>query len=143
MGTHKINVRVYAICIKNNEILVLFEKYAGEDLVKLPGGGLEYGEGTMECLHRELKEELNLRVKNVGHFYTQEGFLKSKFNENEQLLTIYYLAEIEDETELKILEPSIEKVEWKSLKLSENPFVLPVDRLVFEKLKEKFESIKN
>lgn len=143
MGTHKINVRVYAICIKNNEILVLFEKYAGEDLVKLPGGGLEYGEGTIECLHRELKEELNLRVKNVEHFYTQEGFLKSKFNENEQLLTIYYLAEIEDETELKILEPSIGKVEWKSLKLSENPFVLPVDRLVFEKLKEKFESIKN
>lgn len=143
MGTHKINVRVYAICIKNNEILVLFEKYAGEDLVKLPGGGLEYGEGTMECLHRELKEELNLRVKNVEHFYTQEAFLKSKFNENEQLLTIYYLAEIEYETELKILEPSIEKVEWKSLKLSENPFVLPVDRLVFEKLKEKFESIKN
>lgn len=140
---HKINVRVYAICIKNNEILVLFEKYAGEDLVKLPGGGLEYGEGTIECLHRELKEELNLRVKNVEHFYTQEAFLKSKFNENEQLLTIYYLAEIEDETELKILEPSIEKVEWKSLKLSENPFVLPVDRLVFEKLKEKFESIKN
>lgn len=143
MGTHKINVRVYAICIKYAEILVLFEKYAGEDLVKLPGGGLEYGEGTMECLHRELKEELNLRVKNVEHFYTQEAFLKSKFNENEQLLTIYYLAEIEDETELKILEPSIEKVEWKSLKLSENPFVLPVDRLVFEKLKEKFESIKN
>lgn len=143
MGTHKINVRVYAICIKNAEILVLFEKYAGEDLVKLPGGGLEYGEGTTECLHRELKEELNLRVKNVEHFYTQEAFLKSKFNENEQLLTIYYLAEIEDETELEILEPSIEKVEWKSLKLLENPFVLPVDRLVFEKLKEKFESIKN
>lgn len=143
MGTHKINVRVYAICIKNNKILVLFEKYAGEDLVKLPGGGLEYGEGTIECLHRELKEELNLRVNNVEHFYTQEAFLKSKFNENEQLLTIYYLAEIEDETELEILEPSIEKVEWKSLKLLENPFVLPVDRLVFEKLKEKFESIKN
>ena len=40
----KINIRVYAIYLnENNELMALDEGYAGEKLVKLPGGGLEFG----------------------------------------------------------------------------------------------------
>ena len=47
----KINIRVYAIYLnKNNELMALDEGYAGEKLVKLPGGGLEFGEGTIESV---------------------------------------------------------------------------------------------
>lgn len=132
------NIRVYAACIKDKKVLVLFEEYAGTHLMKLPGGGLEYGEGTLECLHREFDEELNLKIKNLEHFYTQEDFLVSRFRENEQLFTVYYLAEIEDENELLIMDPCIEKTEWIPLDTEENPFPLPIDRIVFEKLKERF-----
>ncbi len=45
--------------------------------MKFPGGGLEYGEGVLECLHREFDEELNVKVDVVEHFYTQENFLVS------------------------------------------------------------------
>ena len=133
----KINIRVYAIYLnENNELMALDEGYAGEKLVKLPGGGLEFGEGTLECLHREFAEELNLKIEIVDHFYTQEDFLVSKFRKNEQLLTIYYQVNILNLDELEILDESIEKVKWISLH-EENPLPLPIDKIVFQKLKEK------
>ena len=133
----KINIRVYAIYLnEKNELMALDEGYAGEKLVKLPGGGLEFGEGTIECLHREFAEELNLKIEVLEHFYTQEDFLVSRFRENEQLLTIYYTVNILNLEELKILDESIEKVKWISLH-EENPLPLPIDKIVFEKLKEK------
>ena len=133
----KINIRVYAIYLnEKNELMALDEGYAGEKLIKLPGGGLEFGEGTIECLHREFEEELNLKIEVLEHFYTQEDFLVSRFRENEQLLTIYYTVNILNLEELKIIDESIEKVKWISLH-EENPLPLPIDKIVFEKLKEK------
>lgn len=134
----KINVRVYATVLKNKKILSLHEEYVGEYLLKFVGGGLEFGESIVECLHREFEEELNLKIKNLEHFYTQEDFLVSKFRDNEQLLTIYYLAEIVDEDDLIIRDSCIEKVEWISLEVDENPFPLPVDKIVFDLLKKRF-----
>ena len=133
----KINIRVYAIYInENQEIMALDEDYAGQKLIKLPGGGLEFGEGTIECLHREFAEELNLKIEVLEHFYTQEDFLVSRFRENEQLLTIYYTVNILNLEDLNILDDSIENVKWISLH-EENPLPLPIDKIVFEKLKEK------
>ncbi|AZI22783.1 NUDIX domain-containing protein [Chryseobacterium taklimakanense] len=131
------NIRVYAACIKDKKIFTLFEEYVGEKLIKLPGGGLEFGEGTVECLKREFAEELNLEIENIQHLYTQEDFIISKFKQNQQLLTIYYTADIKDESALKIMDSTIENTEWISL-AEENPFNLPVDRIVFEKLKATY-----
>ncbi|MBP6577102.1 MAG: NUDIX domain-containing protein [Chryseobacterium sp.] len=133
----KINIRVYALCIKDNKILALHEEYAGDFLTKLPGGGLEFGESTIECLKREFQEELNLDINVAEHFYTQDDFLVSRFRDNEQLITIYYLAEILNEQDLLILDPCIERSEWFDLN-GENPFQLPTDKRVFELAKEKF-----
>lgn len=136
--TDKINVRVYAAAIKNNKVLVLHEEYAGEHLMKLPGGGLEFGESVIECLHRELDEELNVKVKVLRHLYTQEDFVQSRFRENEQLLSLYYLVEIINEDEFLIMDPCIEKIDWIPLDIEENPFVLPVDRVAFDELRKLY-----
>lgn len=134
----KFNIRVYAAAVKDKKVLVLHEEYAGEQLMKLPGGGLEFGEGLHDCLHREFEEELNVKINVLGHLYTQEEFLVSRFRNNEQLLTVYYLVEIIDENEFLIMDPCIEKIEWIPIESDENPFPLPIDKIVFEKLKEKF-----
>lgn len=133
----RFNVRVYGVCLKDQSVLVLHEEYAGNYLTKLPGGGLEFGEGTIECLARELEEELNLTLKSATHFYTQEDFVQSRFRENEQLLTIYYLMEVENTEDLLILDPCIERVEWIPIS-QENPFELPVDQIIYKKLQEQF-----
>jgi len=131
---NKINVRVYGICIENAKILALYESYAGTKMVKLPGGGLEFGEGLIDCLHREFMEELNVKIEILDHFYTQEKFLRSRFRDNEQLVTVYYLVKIKDSNEIKINDPEIEKAEWIPVSI-DNPFQLEIDKLVFEKLK--------
>lgn len=133
----KLNIRVYATAVKDRKVLVLHEEYAGEQLMKLPGGGLEFGEGVLDCLHREFEEELNVKINILGHLYTQEEFVVSRFRDNEQLLTVYYLVEIIDENEFLIMDPCIEKTEWIPIDTDENPFILPVDKIAFKKLKER------
>ncbi|AQX06034.1 NUDIX domain-containing protein [Elizabethkingia meningoseptica] len=133
----RFNVRVYALCIEDQKILTLFESYAGEKLIKLPGGGLEFGEGIIDCLHREFMEELNVKIEVQEHFYTQEDFMQSRFRDNEQLLTVYYLVKIKDPENFRVLDSEIEKAEWLPISAS-NPFQLPIDHIVFEKAKEKF-----
>jgi len=134
---NKINVRIYATVVKDRKVLVLHEEYAGSQLMKFPGGGLEFGESVLECLHREFEEELNVKINIIDHLYTQEIFLVSRFREDEQLLTIYYNAEIIDENDLLIRDSCIEKIDWISLDIEENPFPLPVDKIVFDLLKTK------
>ena len=133
----KLNIRVYATAVKDGKVLVLHEEYAGEQLMKLPGGGLEFGEGVLDCLYREFEEKINIKIKILGHLYTQEDFVVSRFRENEQLLTIYYLVEIIDENDFLIMDPCIEKTEWIPIHTDENPFILPVDKIAFENLKER------
>lgn len=136
--TEKLNVRVYGATVKDGKVLVLHEEYVGQNLLKLPGGGLELGEGVTDCLRREFEEELNVKINILSHLYTQEDFVASRFRENEQLLTIYYIVEIADETEFLIMDPCIEKTEWLPINAAQNPFVLPADRIAYEKLCERF-----
>ena len=129
------NVRVYALCIENGQLLCLKEPYAGKIVTKLPGGGLELGEGTVACLQREFKEELNLSISVEECFYIQEDFVPSLAKDHKQLLMLYFKASINDIENLQILEERIEAVSWVDLK-GENPFTLPVDQIVFKKLQD-------
>lgn len=130
------NIRVYALCIVNNELLTLKEPFAGNMVVKLPGGGLEFGEGTADCLKREFKEELNLEITVGDAFYIQEDFIPSLAKDGKQLLTLYFFATIIDLQNLELLDKNIQEVNWIPL-TANNPFTLPVDQIVFNKLQSK------
>jgi 8-oxo-dGTP diphosphatase len=75
-----LNVRVYGILIHENKLLVSDEYIKGMKITKLPGGGLEFGEGTHDCLKREFKEELDLDVEIESHFYTTDFFVVEQIN---------------------------------------------------------------
>lgn len=69
------NLRVYGILInENKQVLVSDEFIRGNYYTKFPGGGLEFGEGTRECLKREFKEELDLDITVGEHLYTTDFF---------------------------------------------------------------------
>ena len=75
MGIEKIVVRVYGIWINDDsQILLSDEYYDGAYFTKFPGGGLELGEGVLDCLKREWKEELGVEIENIRHFYTTDFF---------------------------------------------------------------------
>jgi 8-oxo-dGTP diphosphatase len=87
------NIRVYGILIgENKQVLVSDEFIRGGYYTKFPGGGLEFGEGTRDCLKREFKEEMDLGVHIGDHIYTTDYFQMSAFNPNHQIISIYYFA---------------------------------------------------
>jgi 8-oxo-dGTP diphosphatase len=88
------NLRVYGILQgMNHEVLVSDEFIRGGLYTKFPGGGLEFGEGTRDCLKREFLEEMNLNVKVTDHLYTTDFFQMSAFNPEHQIISIYYRVE--------------------------------------------------
>lgn len=95
MSEKKFNIRVYGIAFnEKDELLVSDELIRGLQFTKFPGGGLEWGEGTRECLIREFREELNQEIEVLNHYYTTDYFQQSAFKETDQLLSIYYKVRI-------------------------------------------------
>lgn len=149
-----VNVRVYGLLInEQQQVLVSDELIRGSYITKLPGGGLEFGEGTRDCLKREFMEEMSLDVEVTDHFYTTDFFQISAFNTQYQIISIYYfvkpLGPITvplrtkpfdfDERELKIYEEKKETetfrfVDWADF--SADTMTLPIDKVVAGLLKD-------
>ena len=138
------NVRVYALLEHEGKVLVIHEPFQNQLIYKFPGGGLEFGEGTRECLIREFQEELNLEVEIGEHFYTQDFFIQNAFDPTEQILMIYYLAKTTQEaiSQMKVVDEDIEALVWKSVdELNAEEMTLATDKIVVNLYKKKnFES---
>ena len=150
------NLRVYGILInKQNQVLVSDEFIRGNYFTKFPGGGLEFGEGTRNCLKREFKEEMNLKVEIGNHIYTTDYFQMSAFNPQHQIISIYYfvnaLEEITvplrekpfdfDNDQLKIYEVKKEIETFRFIErenFSADSVTLPIDKIVASIVKENF-----
>ncbi len=88
------NIRVYGILInEQKQVLVSDEYIRGGYYTKFCGGGLEKGEGTIDCLKREFMEEMNLRIEVTRHLYTTDFYQQSAFNREHQIISIYYYAQ--------------------------------------------------
>jgi 8-oxo-dGTP diphosphatase len=85
------NIRVYGILInEQQQVLVSDEYIRGNYITKFCGGGLEIGEGTIDCLKREFMEEMNLPVEITEHLYTTDFYQQSAFDPDHQIISIYY-----------------------------------------------------
>jgi ADP-ribose pyrophosphatase YjhB (NUDIX family) len=150
------NIRVYGILVnEQQQVLVADEFIRGQYYMKFPGGGLEFGEGTRDCLKREFKEEMNLEVSIEDHIYTTDFYQMSAFNPSHQIISIYYFAKaLEpikaplrtklfdfDERELKMYQDTGETetfrfIDWQDF--SEEVVTLPIDKLVVKMLKQYY-----
>lgn len=135
-------IRVYGLLVNNRqEVLIAEEMYKNRYMVKFPGGGLEFGEGTAACLVREFKEELGLDVLVESHFYTTDFFIASAFDPDVQLLSIYYRVStmVDFQPPIKTLNRTVEEDEiFRFVAIADlNPrafFSFPIDQHVGELL---------
>ncbi len=154
---HRFTIRVYGILLnENKQVLVSDEFIRGNYYTKFPGGGLEFGEGTRDCLKREFKEEMDLTVEVGDHLYTTDYFQMSAFNPEHQIISIYYmvkaLEEIKaplreklfdfDERQMAVYNATGETetfrfVDWHSF--SDESVTLPIDKIAARMVKKKFE----
>ncbi|MBC8048040.1 MAG: NUDIX domain-containing protein [Fimbriimonadaceae bacterium] len=140
------NIRVYGLLIKSNHVLITDEEVKGNMITKFPGGGLEFGEGTIDCLLREFKEELNLEIKITKHLYTTDFFVQSIFKENEQVISIYYLAEeihpVNTLQSFPYIHENKQNFYWVKLNaLDAEKFFFPIDRELIRRIKENIISL--
>lgn len=143
-------IRVYGIAInEKNEVLLSDEFRMGLRMTKFPGGGLEFGEGTIDALKREFREECNgQEIKDIQHFYTTDFFQKALFYENKQLISIYYLTRLLYPIKFKISKNPFDFQEekngnqsfrWIKIKsINEDDITFPIDKFVAGKLKNHF-----
>ena len=147
------NIRVYGIIInEQKQVLVSDEFIRGAYVTKFPGGGLEFGEGTRDCLKREMKEELNIDSEIGEHIYTTDFYQRSAFNPEHQIVSIYYhVKPLEpilvpfkqtpfDFQPHQIADPTVEAevfrlIDWNEF--SEETMTLPIDKVVAQLLKGK------
>jgi ADP-ribose pyrophosphatase YjhB (NUDIX family) len=142
------NVRVYGICIHDSKVLVTDEIRYGKMITKFPGGGLQFGEGTLECLKRECMEEFGQLVEVKEHFYTTDFFLPSAFNPKQQVISIYYFISVPEPDKIPVTKSKFDFAEvkeeaqtfrWVALSdLSEDEFTFPIEKKVAELLRKKF-----
>lgn len=149
----RFNIRVYGLLIDDKKRILLSDEYIrGGFFTKFPGGGLEFGEGTRDCLKREFKEETGLDVEVGDHIYTTDFFQVSAFNNNDQIISIYYwvhgdASQLETKTnrfdfipqQISDPEGEAEVFRWISVdELNESMMDLPIDKLVVKMIKEKY-----
>jgi len=150
---NRFNIRVYGIVINDSkQVLVADEYIRGGLYTKFPGGGLEFGEGTRDCLKRELKEELGIEAEVGDHIYTTDYFQMSAFRPEDQIISIYYYAkQLEelkvpirtkqfdfDEKQMEIYNSTGETetfrwIDWNDF--SDETVTLPIDKIVAKLIK--------
>ena len=149
-------IRVYGLLInETQQVLVSDEHIRGNYYTKFPGGGLELGEGTRDCLAREFMEEMNLRIEVGQHLYTTDFYQMSAFNPSDQIIAIYYLVkalepirvplrtkpfDFDKEQETAYMsKKEIETfrfINWNDF--SADSVTLPIDKIVADQVKKEF-----
>jgi 8-oxo-dGTP diphosphatase len=141
------NIRIYGILIENGKVLVTDEFRLGIKMTKFPGGGLEFGEGPIDCLIREWKEETGIEIRVNSHFYTTDFFQPSyNLPGTNQIINIYYKVEAIKPYDLKTKEikfdfneltEGIQTFRWVDMdSITEEEFTLPIDKVVVKMLTE-------
>jgi len=141
MSEGRFNIRVYGILIHDHKILLTDEFRMDTLMTKFPGGALEFGEGTVECLKREFMEELGLKIDVTTHIYTTDYYQPTKLLPSMmQLISIYYLVKALEPMRFNTTEIPFsfhEKTEgaqcfrWIPLdKLTEDDVTFPLDKKV-------------
>ena len=149
------NVRVYGILINEKKQVLVADEFIREKYyTKFPGGGLEFGEGTRDCLKRELKEELGIDAEIGDHIYTTDYFQMSAFRPDDQIISIYYFAKQLEELKVPLrIKPfdfddkqmeiynntgeaeSFRLIEWDDF--SDDIVTLPIDKIVAKMIKNR------
>ena len=133
----RFNIRVYGIWILGEKVLVNEELIRAQPVIKFPGGGLHWGEGTIDCLKREWMEELGIAIQVVSHFYTTDFFQLSAFDDS-QVVSIYYLVTAAAPVVIVNNVPG-ERTFWMNVKdIAPEVFSLPIDKTVGSMLQRLF-----
>jgi 8-oxo-dGTP pyrophosphatase MutT (NUDIX family) len=149
MNNQSIIIRVYAVIINEEKEVLLSDEYMMDmRMTKFPGGGMKPGEGPVECLKREAREEFGQEIQILEHYYTTDYYQPARFFKNSQLISIYYRAEFIDKIRFHVSKIPFDYGEekngaisfrWKKImELKEIDVTFPIDRKVVRLLTNEY-----
>ena len=138
------NIRVYGFLVDEGKVLVTDEFRLDMYMTKFPGGGLQFGEGTVDCLKREFMEELATPIEVLSHFYTTDFYQPTTLLPSSmQLFNVYYLVKAPKPYSFQITDkkndiPSIDGAQsfrWIRIhELTKQEFTFPIDKFIVDEL---------
>ena len=145
----KYTIQVYALIINDEGMVLVTDEFQlGMKMTKFPGGGMHFGEGTIDCLKRELLEECNQEIEDIQHFYTTDFYQKALFYDDHQLLSIYYKAKLKESVMFTVSEKEFDfpklingnqSFRWVEIQsLNPDIFTFPIDKYVALLLKDTY-----
>lgn len=131
---HNFEVCVRAVVLRRSRILVCWHKIKKHYF--FPGGHVEYGEDAKYALLRELKEELNIKVKKASLIGTTENIYQEGKKPHHEINLVFKV--VADEAKDKSREDHIDFA-FFSKKEFEEKEILPISlqKSVIKWLKDK------
>jgi ADP-ribose pyrophosphatase YjhB (NUDIX family) len=83
-------VRVAAIVLRGDEILLVRHEKDGKVYYLLPGGGVDFGESLSDALAREVREETGLEVRPAEVVWLSDSIPPDR---HRHIVNIWFLAE--------------------------------------------------
>jgi len=121
------------VIIEKGQLLV--NKDDKDDFYKLPGGTIEEGiENLEEVCHREVKEEVNGKIKIIKPIHPMIIWKNPQTKERMAIVLVHYLAKLLNRNEIKPIDP-IKEIKWidiEEIKQGKH-FVAPNIKFLIEK----------
>ncbi|MFS8131032.1 MAG: NUDIX domain-containing protein [Candidatus Dojkabacteria bacterium] len=108
-------IKISALSIKDKKVLLV--KAEGKDFWSSLGGKIENNEEHVECLKREIKEEINLNLVSAT-LYLEAPIVPTDNNDGRTIKNFFYIVETSGETQLNP-DDQIKEYKW----LSKDEFV--------------------
>ncbi len=84
-------IRVAAVIVENDQVLLVRHEKEGETYWMLPGGGVNHGETLAEALRRELREELCIAAEIGPLLLVNDSIPEDK---HRHIVNLYFAAQI-------------------------------------------------
>ena len=121
---HNDSVAVVALDEKNNAIMVRqFRKAVERKLLEIPAGGIETGEQPIDCVRRELQEEIGMlpkKIEKLGGFYLCPGYCT-------EYLYLYMATDLE---ESKLVAEDTDLIEVVKVPLSQVSHLIATGEII-------------
>jgi 8-oxo-dGTP diphosphatase len=122
MSQTQFTIRCRAIIIKDNKLLVV-KHHKDADFYALPGGRMEEAENPLECIQREIKEELGVEIVDPELKYIYQW--KNEEKENLEFLFLIRTSEDFTDFENKVRTHGFEIVHMKWIGSSDTTNMYP------------------
>ena len=142
VGNQKFNFRVAGFITNGNKVLL--EKTF--DFWSLPGGRVQMGEGSLEAMKREIKEEMQVSPKSCELIKVCENFFKWNGNNQQEMLFIYRInfddaSEIYKKESFTCADSPNEVFTWHDIEEVKNLKCLP--EIIYDLVKDENQNIEH